>query len=417
MDLSNVYQIYRVHPHGDDDVHYQLIGKFMLTSDHFEVLEDHGGHLERLAKKPPAEIARAIHALASNSMYYRVVNMQDLTNGQHPELIRTQVAPPQLGPESIFEYHRQGMPEGQELEFHAGKAYLDGHLLQEQDLQLLLDNARAGHATIRYKQPEDPMQKHEALFAELSKTSPQLEEALAAARAAVRAGHMDPKHLRTLSGEIFSDSMVPAMGNKRAYGDFLARPKQGVHIRMDGNDFGGINKLHGFETGNQAITHMGGAIREAMDEAVGRKHGKLFRIGGDEFHAFVPSHEHAAHFARLVRNKLEAVPPVGGTHNLSLSMGFGHTPDHAELALINAKGAKKASGAAPGQAKTHAASQVPGFEGVIPTGPDQLNLRPIPQMHPETAQAAIAHLPRPEPTVASPKPLAEPPAPKTPAKA
>jgi GGDEF domain-containing protein len=200
------------------------------------------------------------------------------------------------------------------------------------------------------------------------------------------------------------------MGNKKAYADFLGRPKQGVHIRMDGNDFGAINKLHGFETGNQAITAMGGAIREAMDEAVGAKHGKVFRIGGDEFHAFVPSHDHAAQFARAVRQKLEAIPAVGGTHNLSLSMGFGHTPDHAELAMINAKGAKKESYYPVGQAKTHAASQVPGFEGHIPLGPDQLNLKPIPQIHPETAAAAIQHVQPDLPKPVSPGPLAPKPA-------
>ena len=158
---------------------------------------------------------------------------------------------------------------------------------------------------------------------------------------------------------------------------------------MDGNDFGAINKIHGFETGNKAISAMGGAIREAMDEAVGRAQGKVFRIGGDEFHAFVPSHEHAAQFARSVRQKLEAIPAVGGTHNLSLSLGFGHTPDHAELAMINAKGAKKAALYMIGKAKTHAASQVPGYEGQIPTGGDQLPLKPLPPPEPKPVPVQV----------------------------
>lgn len=405
MDLSNVYCVYRLHPHGADDLHHRLVAKFFLSKDHFEVLEDHTGQFEKLAEQSPEKIASGIHAL-SRSMYYKLVNMQDLREGKHPELIREHVGQPSAGPESVFEYHRVGMPEAQKLEFHNGKAYLDGHLLEDRDLQLLLDNAKQGHATIRYHQAEEPMEKAEEFFMSLSKVEPHLEQALAGLRAAVKAGQLDPQHLRTLTQELFTDSMVKGMGNKKAYSDFLSRPKQGVHIRMDGNDFGGINKLHGFETGNHAISAMGGAIRDAMQEAVGSKHGKLFRIGGDEFHAFVPSHEHAALFARAVRNKLEQIPAVGGTHALSLSMGFGHTPDHAELALINAKGAKKTSGARPGQAKTHAASQVPGFEGVIPTGPDQLPLKPIPEVHPETAAAAIQHIaPKPE-APASPGPLA-----------
>lgn len=408
MDLSNIYFLYRLHPHGADDMHYQLCGKFLLTPDSFQVLEDHTGHLEELEHIPPAQASQKIHAMA-NSMYYQLVNLQDLNDGQHPELLKEHVGKPTGGPESRFEYHRLGMPQAQTLEFHAGKAYLDGHLLEESDLQLLLDNARQGHATIRYHQPEEPMQKAEDYFMSLSKVEPHLDSALAGLRDAVKKGLVDPKVLKTLTQEIFTDSMVKRMGNKKAYQDFLSRPKQGIHIRMDGNDFGGINKVHGFETGNGAITSMGNAIREAMDESVGSKQGKVYRIGGDEFHAFVPSHEHAALFARAVRQKLEQIPAVGGTHNLSLSMGFGHTPDHAELAMINAKGAKKAAGYTPGTAKTHAASQVPGFEGHIPTGPDQLNLKPIPEIHPVTAAAAIQHLPPKEPTVASPGPFVPPP--------
>ena len=405
MDLHNLYYVYRVHPHGTDDLHHLLVGKFILTPNHFEVLEDHTGQLNRLANKPPAQIAAYIHKL-SDSMYFKLVSMQDLMDGKHAEFIKPYEPPPDMGPESTFEYHRVGMPEAQILEFHAGKAYLDGHLLQDQDLQLLLDNSQQGHATIRYKQDQDPVEKSEEFFMSLSKVEGGLEQALAGLREAVKAGHIDPKVLRTLSGEIFTDSMVRSMGNKKAFTDFMSRPKQGIHIRMDGNDFGSINKQHGFETGNLAIQAMGGAIREAMDEAVGRKHGKLFRIGGDEFHAFVPSHDHAAQFARAVRQKLEAIPAIGGTHRLSLSLGFGHTPDHAELALINAKGEKKKAGYQLGTAKTHAASQVPGFEGNIPTGQDQLNLKPIPQMHPVTATDAIQHLPKPAPTVASPGPFA-----------
>ena len=409
--LHNLYLVYRVHPHGDNDLHHYLVGKFFLNKNHFEVLEDNANMFKKLEGKSPAQQAAYIHQLA-NSMYFKVVNMQDLVDGHYPELLQTYEPPPDMGPESVFEYHRVGMPEAQVLEFHSGKAYLDGHLLADQDLQLLLDNAQQGHATIRYKQTEESVEKAEEFFMSLAKVEPHLDQALSGLREAVKAGHVDPKVLKTLTGEIFTDSMVRSMGNKKAFADFLSRPKQGVHIRMDGNDFGSINKVHGFETGNQAITAMGNAIREAMDESVGRKHGKLFRIGGDEFHAFVPTHEHAAQFARSVRAKLEAIPAVGGTHSLSLSLGFGHTPDHAELALINAKGEKKKAGYKIGTAKTHAASQVPGFEGIIPTGTDQLNLKPIPQMHPQTATDAIAHLPEKAPTVASPGPFApKPPAP------
>jgi len=385
--LQNLYLLCQIHPHGDE-LHTTVIGKFYLDSEHFEVLEDHVGWLGDLQKQSPAEASRVIWRLA-NSMYYKVVNMEDMRQGKHPELINEEPIPPTAGPESRFEYHRVGMPEAQLVEFHEGKAYLDGHPLSPQDLQHMLDNVQAGSATLGYKQAEDDLQKSEEFYMTLAKVEPHLDAALQGLRAAVKAGHVHPDVLKHLTGEIFTDSMVKGMGNKKAYMDFLSRPKQGVHIRMDGNDFGGINKVHGFETGNKAITALGGAVREAMDEAVGRANGKAFRIGGDEFHAFVPSHEHAAQFARALRQKLEAIPAVGGTHNLSMSLGFGHTPDHAELAMINAKGAKKASGAKPGQAKTHAASQVPGYEGLIPTGADQLPLKQIPEAPAPVAPAPI----------------------------
>lgn len=401
--LQNLYLICQIHPHGQD-LHTSVVGKFYLDKDHFEVLEDHVGWLEELSRKSPAEASSVIWRLA-NSMYYKVVSAEDIRQGKHPELIPETSVPASAGPESRFEYHRMGVPEAQLLEFHEGKAYLDGHPLSQEELQQMLDNVQAGHATLGYKQAEqDSLEKAEDFFMTLAKVEPKLDAALAGLRQAVKDGHVHPDVLKHLTNEIFTDSMVKGMGNKKAYLDFLSRPKAGVHVRMDGNDFGGINKVHGFETGNKAISAMGAAIREAMDEAVGRAHGKVFRIGGDEFHAFVPSHEHAAHFARTVRNKLEAIPAVGGTHNLSLSLGFGHTPDHAELALINAKGAKKAAGYTPGQAKTHAASQVPGFEGHIPTGSDQLPLKPLPAPEPKPVPVQVV---QPEPS-AAPAPATSP---------
>lgn len=410
--FDNIYLVYRVHPAEDGQIHRVLVGKFLLTPDHFQVLEDHVGWLSRLEKLPPAEVARRIHSL-SESMYYQVMNLEDVRQGQHPDVLPQVQAGGQEAPESTFSYHREGMASPQTLEFVQGKPYLDGHPLSDEELALILDNVQRGSATLSYKLGEDPVQKAEAAFMSLEKIEPQLEVALNSLRTAAKTGQIDPQHLKTITSHIFGDSMVKRMGNKTAYADFLARPKQGVHIRMDGNDFGQINKQHGFETGNGAITAMGNAIREALDETVGTKHGKSFRIGGDEFHAFVPTHEHAAMFARAVRNKLEKVPPVGGTHNLSLSMGFGHTPEHAELGLINAKGVKRGMGYEPGQAKTHANSQVPGFEGHIPTGPDQLNLKPLPPPAPKPVPVQVVNAPQ-EPSTApgTPQPVAAKPGPR-----
>jgi len=395
----NIWYVYRVHPHGENNLHRFLVGKFYLDEGGFHVLEDHVGWFSRMANETPAEISRQIAAL-QHSMYYELVNLEDIRQGRHPELLREIEAQQEdLGPESIFEYHRQGMAEPQTLEFMGGKAYLDGFELNDKELHILLANIQSGSANLSYKQGE-PVEKAEEAFMDLTKIEPHLESALSGLRQAVKAGHVDPSVLKSLTREIFTDSMVPTMGNKKAYADFLARPKKGIHIHLDGNDFGAINKTgRGFEAGNDAIRAMGGAIRESLDEAVGRKYAKAFRKGGDEFDLFVPTHEHAALFARLLRSKLEAIPPIDGAHHLSVSMGFGHTPEHAEMALIDAKQAKKAAGYKLGQAKTHVASRVPGFEGIIPTGPEQLHLQPLPEsVKPQPAAAPVpASTPQPSP--------------------
>jgi GGDEF domain-containing protein len=215
----------------------------------------------------------------------------------------------------------------------------------------------------------DRVKAAEAIFEDLVKFEPKVADALKAIDAAVRAGVLHPDHAKTVRQEIATDKLIPTMGNAKAYQGFIASRKGtgGVHIRMDGNDFGDVNKVYGFERGNEGIQQYGTAMREAMNEAVGRKHGKLFRIGGDEFHAYVPDHESAARFARAVRSKLDRLSPIGGTHRFSVSMGIGHDHLTAEQALMQAKLAKRAKKAPMGQAQTHAHSLVAGHEGPIPT--------------------------------------------------
>lgn len=365
MSYENLFSVFRIHHH-EQGLQKTRVGKFFLSPHGFEVLEDHDGYLSKLQGQPPASIARGIHRL-HNSRMHEIVNHEDIRQGLHPELIQQSNDEGAEAPQSKFTYHRVGSQSPQTLTFTNGKAALDGYDLADNELKVLMQNAQEGKAHVRYHVPtEHGFSKTEEMAISLAKIEPHLEAALGAMRTAVKSGAMHPDHVKTMTKELFSDSMVPHMGNKKAYADFMTRPKQGVHIRMDGNDFGSINKLHGFEKGNEAIVSMGSSIRDAMDDAVGRKNGKLFRIGGDEFHAFVPNHEHAAQFARAVRARLEAIPAVGGTHNLSVSLGIGHTPDHAEAALINAKTAKKTANYPQGQSKTHAASMMPGFEGHIP---------------------------------------------------
>lgn len=374
-DHGQIYYVYSMHPHGDE-VHRRLTGKFALDENgQVHVLEDHAGMLDGWDKLPHEKVAKKIQAL-QDSMYTEVVNMDDISAGHRTDLI-PQLPSDQPGAEAgtptTYMYHRVGMGQPQQLKFENGGASLDGYHLSDIELGKMIENLRSQRASLTRLQDmadKTDINKFEVMYEGLSKADPELAGALGHVRNAVKTGQMHPDVLRTLTNHIFKDSMVPSMGNKKAYEDFIQRPRQGVHIRLDGNDFGDINKKYGFEQGNEAIKHMFGAVRSALDESVGRKNAKSFRIGGDEGHVMVPSHQHAARFVRSLKQKLEQIPPIGGTHGLSMSVGVGTDPANAEHALIQAKTAKKTSGYQMGQAKTHAYSAIPGLEGHLPTEPE-----------------------------------------------
>jgi len=301
-------------------------------------------------------------------------------------------------PLPIFDYHRVGMDRPHTIEFSNGSVLLDGNLLDPATLNLVLSNIHNGAATLRYKNQhpklEDTIAKMEASLEALMKeegddyNNPST--LLQHIRTAVKAGHIHPEIERGLTRAIYEDSMAKGMGNKLAYTEFAAKKKPGVYIGMDGNSFKTINDTYGHQVGDQAIAAFGKATREAMDEAIGRSQGKLFRnpdeqdlyrAGGDEFIAHVPSHEHAAKFARALNNKLKNIPPIHGVHKLSMAMGFGHSPEHADAALMEAKKQKfhPETGQRlyePGQEPSFAHSHVPGFEGPIPLDDKHVELPP-----------------------------------------
>lgn len=390
ISMKNIFDVYRVDPQDQGPVQHQLAGRFMISGNNLEVLADFHGYLDWLRPGPMND--RSTRALESlkRSPYFRVVSREDLAAGHHPDLLPETELPSAADPNgevqaqrppSSFEYHHPVIGRPIDMEIRDGSLHFNGHPLSRIESHRIMENLRSGVANIRYKrsQVQQSVVKMEHLFEDLVKIEPHLENALGQLRAAVKSGHVDPKVLKSITGEIFTDPMVKGVGNKKAYSDFMARPRTGVHVRMDGNDFGQINKIHSFEHGNKAIVAMGQAMRSAMDETVGAKHGKLFRIGGDEFHAHVPSQEHAARFARSLRSKLEKIPPIGGTHGLSVSMGFGMDAEAADQASIQAKNAKKATGYQVGKAKTHAYSAIPGSEGHVPLDPEQLPMsRPSP---------------------------------------
>lgn len=161
-----------------------------------------------------------------------------------------------------------------------------------------------------------------------------MDPALARALANVRAGTATKQDADLLARGMYTDTLIPKMGNKMAYNDFLSRNEnQGIHVNADLNDFGQINKLHGDAMGDEAIKKFGNIASE-VSRMFG---GKAFRSGGDEFKFWFHKPEHAHGFSRELRARLEREPKVAGTHNLAASIGIGFNRGHAESSLLEAK--------------------------------------------------------------------------------
>lgn len=241
-------------------------------------------------------------------------------------------------PPSVWHYTRVGHDAPHVLEHKAGNFTLDGNPLAHEELGTILQNVKNKTARLRYPRPQlqDAIAKREEVFTTLLKV-------------------MDPeaamKHLATLGDDettkaaiasmhhhIYTDPMT-GLGNKPAYEKWASTPRGGVHLALDANFFKPINDTHGHHVGDAAIKAYGQAIRDSLDEVAppGENGGSAHRVGGDEFNVHLPTHEHAVHFTRALRSRLEAMPLVGGTHRMSMSVGAAADPHMADAALYEAK--------------------------------------------------------------------------------
>ncbi len=410
---EDIFCVYKLTHDDGGEPQWQLGGRFAFLGDDIAVLEDPFGILEGLDGPVDAWRQRRLRHLR-RSAYTRVVRTGDVGDGTAPDLLPEEdfdhpgrpsasgdatpsaVSGASVGatppPPPVWDYQRAGMHEPATLEFDrgSGSAILNGQRLTDEELQQLLSNVDSGTATLRYRHTQTSLPgvaKVEGVLTDLvkaedaSKEDEDLFGVLQHLKDLAARGHIDPQQIDVLHRALYGDQLLGhTIGNKRAYADFLSRPKEGVHVMMDANDFKSINDELGHGVGDKALRAMGDVIRGALDETVGREHGKAFRFGGDEFAAHVPTYEHAAAFARALRARLEAVPPLGGTHRLSMSMGIGHTPEAADYALnMHAKDAKnRAVAALSGKYGSrqagyrapealYAHSLFPGKEGAIPT--------------------------------------------------
>lgn len=148
-----------------------------------------------------------------------------------------------------------------------------------------------------------------------------------------------PEEASVLARRIYTDTLVPMMGNKFAYTDFLTRHMdKGIHVHVDLNDFGEFNKVHGDLVGDEILAAFG-----AMASRLSRLYrGKAFRFGGDEFKFHFESFKVARKFvADLVKSLSGAC--LRDLH-VTASIGIGNGRDRAERALMVAKARKKENG-------------------------------------------------------------------------
>lgn len=419
-------EIYEAHlkkqnPDGSSSLH--PAGRFMIHDGNVHILSDyHNGTLSSAIPSGPVTDFTN-HRIANPPSDLDIASHSDIKAGKRLDLIREAKLKPLSQEEyfnpkpSVFDYFLANSDKPHVLEMYGGHLHLDGNKLSRGESQVVLHHLQDGHAKIRYpKNKGEIIRKMEDGFWSLKKAEEDgmdHDQALQHVRQAVAAGHIHPDVERSLTRAIFEDKMTKGLGNKYAWESFAAKNKPGVYVSMDGNDFKSINDTHGHEAGDSAIKAFGKAAREAMDEAIGRGSGKLFRNpdeqdlyrnGGDEFIAYVPSHEHAAVFARKLREKLEAMPPINGVHKMSMSFGFGNDHKSADQALYHAKkqklnpdGSRKFQ---PGQAPSFAHSLVSGSEGPVPLHQEQVS---IPREDESEAPKPVA-VPNAPSTAAGPTP-------------
>lgn len=329
---EDIYYVFLVDPNGATPQR-KILAKYAITDGKLSVLEDHGLGVD-LESMDPKRRDRFLNHLAQ-SQRTEVVSLHDVLQGHHDHHIKEvedHINPDAKDHEPLKLKYDHPQLGRRALEIHDDTVYLDGHKLTDEEVEYIMAHVKSGDGRVSHTRSVS-----------LEKSQPELYEALGALKDAVRAGAVQPEAYKILSRHIFKDTMIPSVGNKLAYEDFLSRPKEGVHIHLDGDHYGLWNKKFGYHEGDKAIKTLFEAVRAAVDESVGRKHMKCFRISGDEGRLFAPTMNHANAFARVLQEKLANLPGKDGLKH-GATLGMGATPEEAEANLVANKQAKKTSG-------------------------------------------------------------------------
>jgi diguanylate cyclase (GGDEF)-like protein len=413
----------------DTDIHHAYItdpkhgtlhpaGRFIVHAGQLKHLEDYHGLLDK--ELPEGYIDDYILAkLGHPGSGLKIASRKAIRGGHRldvvpeAELDQLPAPPPAPTPQQlqnhvvqkppgVWHYTRAGHDQPHVLESKEGKFLLDGNPLEHHEVATILDNVRSKAGKIRYVRgmnTERAIAKMEQVFQSLRKNDDDM--SIDDALAHLDSIAMDDKTRRaiaTMRRGAYQDPMVPGLGNKPAYMDWAQKQQPGVTVMGDANYFKSINDELSHAHGDAAIKAMGTAWRDAAAE-VGQ--GKAHRFGGDEFHAHFPTYEHAASFARNLRGRLEQIPPLAGTHKVSMGLGIGHNFDSADKALYHAKAQKAPT--LSGTPSLLAHSLHPGFEGPVPLNPDQLHIHPPDVgVRPHPAEAAAPSTPAPAAPSVSP---------------
>lgn len=313
-------------------------GRFMVSKGKLYHLEDYRDLLNKLvpAGDVDASTISKIHGLMASPNFdvqQHEVDLPEQEVKQQP-LVPTVIKAPEPKRDAVFSYFRLGMAKPHIVEFNESGAALDGQEITQDELALMLENARKGLAIVKWGAN---LQKSEALLKHDLEDTMSDDEALQHVRAAVAEGHLHPSVERALTKHLYEDRMVPGIGNKHAAQVFRSKGKPGTYASIDLNDFKHVNDTHGHDAGDEAIKSFGSALRSAADKAGNIK---VFRTGGDEFSVHSPTYEHMANFLRHAREHVDALPAIGGTHKPSFSVGLGHNFPKADEAMYVAKSKK-----------------------------------------------------------------------------
>lgn len=156
---------------------------------------------------------------------------------------------------------------------------------------------------------------------------------------AIECGQVSAQVEKVFRRLVFSDKMIPCIGNKYAFEEFLNKQKVGLYCVIDINSFKQVNDLFGHSVGDEVIVKVGKAIRAASIERYKLTgcRAKVFRVGGDEFVVFLDSAEDYQLFFQVLHNHISSLEYVAEQYKLSVSLGCGSSYEMADSFLLKAK--------------------------------------------------------------------------------